>query len=495
VTALRAEVLVVGSGAGGAATAWTLAEAGLDVVLLEEGARHAPEDYGAPPSVAFGRLYRNRGMTPILGRVPIGYVEGRCLGGSTEINSGFWHRAPRETLQRWEATYGLEHATEDALRPHYEWAESALGVGLHAGPWPRSTELFAKGIARMGWSYQEVPRAAPGCRGTNRCAQGCPTGAKQGMTRRLLPEAEARGVRVVTGMRVLQVLIEGDRAVGVVGHLSRPGRPRELVRLDADHVFVCAGPTESPALLLKSGIKHHVGNSLRVHPYLKVAARFDEDVGATGTVLPLLQVKEFAPELSLGGAFFNPGQLAMTLGDGDGDASAVHRDAARSALYYAGVRGSGRGWVRPALLGEDATEIRYELSGADAARLRTGLARLAEILIASGAREVRAAVHGLPPIRAERDAVSLLDADVAADRMSLVTVHAFSSCPAGTDRARCAVDSFGRVYGTRNLLVNDASILPDSPGVNPQGTVMALARRNALAFVEARRKPADPQPG
>src|SRR5262249_49452452 len=155
-------------------------------------------------------------------------------------------------------------------------------------------------IEEMGWSYEEVPRAAPGCRHTNACAQGCPTGAKQGMSVRLLPEAEAAGARILTGGRALLLLRRGGRVEGVVASLVTPAGVEQLVRIEAAHVFVCAGPTETPALLQRSGIRYHVGNTLRIHPYLKVAARFHETLDAEKSVLPLLQVKEFGPELSLG---------------------------------------------------------------------------------------------------------------------------------------------------------------------------------------------------
>lgn len=480
---LRARVVVVGSGAGGATTALTLAEAGLDVLLLEEGHRWDDSAYGAPMSQAMPRLYRRAGMTPIVGPVALGYVEGACLGGSTEINSGFWHRAPREALARWRARYGLEDAQEEDLAPHYAWAEQKLGVGPYPGEWPASTRLFARGIERMGWSYAEVPRAAPGCRGTNRCAQGCPTGAKQGMSRALIPDAERLGVRVVTGFRALQVLIDGRRARGVLGVVNRDGTP-ELVRVEADHVFVCAGPTESPALLLRSGVRFHVGNSLRVHPYLKVAALFDEEVDALHGPLPLLQVKEFAPELSLGGAFFSPGQLAMTVSENWPTQRQLVREHRRVGTYYVGVRGTGQGWVRPSVLGEGATDIRYDVARDDVRHLGIGLARLSQILLAAGARSVTPSVWGAPPITNEAEAVRYLDEPPRGDALALVTVHAFSSCPAGEVRDLTAVTSFGAVHDVAELFVSDASTLPDSPGVNPQGTVMALARRNALAFAD-----------
>lgn len=478
-----AQVIIVGSGAGGATTARELALAGLDVLVLEEGERFPPSDYGEPAPAAMRRLYRRGGMTPILGRVPIGYVEGRCLGGSTEINSGFWHRAPREVLARWAAQYELDAASEEELTPHYEWAEQALGVGLSTRSYPTSTKLFARGVERMGWAYQEVPRAAPGCRHTNACPQGCPTGAKAGMSRTLLPEAEAAGARVLTGVRALELSHRRGRVSEVIARRRAANGTETLIRLSADHVFVCAGPTETPGLLLRSGIKLHVGNSLRIHPYLKVAALFDEIVDAHRSVLPLLQVKEFSPELTLGGAFFSPAQLAMTLSENWPENRALMREHRRMAHYYVGVRGTGRGWVRPALFGADATFLRYELSDADARLLSTGLARISELLLAAGARSIHPSVAGMPAIRSESEAVQLLDEPIPKRQLGLVTVHAFSSCPAGQRRDRCAVDSYGRVHDYENLYVNDAAMLPDSPGVNPQGTIMALARRNAQHFL------------
>lgn len=478
-----AQVVVIGSGAGGAVTALCLAEAGLDVVVLEEGGRFGLSDYGQGGTQAMERMYRRRGMTPIVGRVPIGYVEGACLGGSTEINTGFWHRTPRESLLRWKAQFDLADAAEHELQPHFVWAEQLLGVGPFPKPWPRSTQLFARGIEAMGWSYHEVPRAAPGCQQTNRCAQGCPTGAKQGMTRRLIPDAERAGARFLTNVRALRLIRRRGRIEGVLAMLRGEDGTEHLVRVDAEYVFVCAGATETPGLLLRSGIKYHVGNTLRVHPYLKVAARYAEAVGAMDTVTPLLQVKEFWPDLALGGAYNSRGQLAMVLSENWPDNRGLMADAAELALYYVGVRGTGHGWVRPTVLGADATLIHYELSEIDRRNLSMGLARLAEALLASGARAVYPSVWGLPPIRTELDAVRWLDERLPRAALGLVTVHAFSSCPMGQERARSAADSYGRVWDYDNLYVNDASMLPDSPGVNPQGSIMAFARRNTLHFV------------
>jgi choline dehydrogenase-like flavoprotein len=481
------KIIVIGSGAGGATTALTLAQAGLDVLVLEEGGRFDLSDYGRGAPEAMEKLYRRRGMTPIEGPVPIGYVEGCCVGGSTEINSGFWHRTPPEILLRWKARYDLVESSASELAEHFDWAEELVGVSLLNRPYPKSTEVFKRGIERMNWSAQEVPRAAPGCRDTNLCASGCPTGAKRGMSRTLIPAAEKDGATVLTNTRALLLLSRAGRISGVVAEQRLPGSKRELLNIAADAVFVCAGPTETPALLMRSGIKFHVGNNLRVHPMLKVSARFPEAIDAHKSVLPVMQVKEFWPEISLGGAYSSPGHLAMNLSENWLETKHEMSAMRHFASYYVAVRGTGIGVVRPSAIGEYDTSIRYRLSDEDHLNLSKGLARLATLLLAAGAEAVFPGVHDLPIIKTDLEAIRWLDERLPLDGLALTTVHAFSACPIGQNERLCAADSFGQVYRFKNLYINDASMLPDSPGVNPQGSIMALARRNALRFVEEQR--------
>ncbi|MBU6453350.1 MAG: GMC family oxidoreductase [Cyanobacteria bacterium REEB67] len=486
--ALRVQVLVIGSGAGGATTANVLAEQGFEVVVLEEGDRHPLSSYGQAPTTAMRQLYRNYGMTPIMGKVPIGFVEGRCLGGSTEINSGFWHRLPPEFLLRWKARFGVEDFSNEILEPHFEWAEEALKVGSRgSGYWPKSTEVFNRGIKAMAWSAQEVKRAASGCVNNNTCSTGCPKGAKQGVSVDLIPRAEAKGARFLTGCKVKLLLKSGRHITGVLAELKREGGSSDLVRIDADYVFVCAGPTQTPTLLRRSGIKEHVGDTFQIHPMLKVTALFDETIDAQKSVMPLLQVKEFWPDISIGGSFFSVGHLALNLADNWNENADAMNNYRNMASYYVGVRGTGRGTVRAKMLGDGDPVLKYELSDVDVRHLSQGLARLATMLLAAGAREVYPCVFGLGKITSELEAVRWLDESLPRSSLSLTTVHAFSTCPMGERADRCAADSFGKVHGVQNLFINDASMLPDSPGINPQGTIMALAHRNAEHFAETAR--------
>ena len=478
------KVVVIGSGAGGAVTAHELAAGGMNVIVLEEGGRFDLADYGKDASTAMKLLYRRRGMTPLLGKVAIGFVEGCCVGGSTEINSGFWYRTPPEVLERWKHEFFLEDADSATLAPHFEWAENLVEVANWTRVLPVSSELMLRAANHLGWAADVVPRAAARCANTNACAQGCPTGAKQGMSRNLLPRAETLGAKVMPNCAARRLLTEGTRVTGVEAQMRVEGGRLETTRFDADHVFVCAGATQTPALLRRNGIRRNIGNTLLIHPMVKMAALFDEVVDAQRSVLPLIQVKEFWPNIVLGGAYFTPGHLALMLSDNWKQNAGRMGDFRRMAAYYVGVKGTGQGRVRPSWLDEGAASLQYELAEDDIVNLRTGLVRLSELLFAAGARELHPGVQGVPVIRSIDEAKQRFGASLPARALSVTTVHAFSSCPMGGRPERSAADSFGRVHGFENLFVNDASMLPGSPGVNPQGTIMALARRNARHFLQ-----------
>lgn len=483
---LRTQVLVIGSGAGGAATAATLAEHGYEVLILEEGPNIDTATMATNSTDAIRRLYRNGGITPILGNQTIAFVEGRCVGGSTEINSAFWHRLPEESYQRWAADALVQDLSPSLLEPYFERLERELSVSLlRPDRIPRSSILFREGIERLRWQYVEVPRCQHDPQGSSAFAPG----AKQSMQRTYLPRALAAGATVLSDCRADRVLYENDRVIGVSAKTRDDGRQVRL-EVRADSIFVCGGAVQTPALLRRSGITRNVGDNLCIHPMIKAAALFDEQIEAQEAALPVYQVKEFWPTVTLGGAVFSPGFLAMLLSDNWPMYGAAMRDWQSMALYYAASRGMSRGRIRT-LPTEDGVLVRYRLSEADRRNLATGLARLGEVLFAAGARAVYPSLFSHPILQSADQCRSLLKHPPPIAAMSLSTVHAFSSCPMGENPDLCATDSFGKVRGFQNLWINDASLLPDSPGVNPQGTTMAIALRNVDRFLAAReRRPA-----
>jgi nucleoside-diphosphate-sugar epimerase/choline dehydrogenase-like flavoprotein len=489
---LRTQVLVIGSGAGGAVTAATLADAGREVLILEEGPDADTSRIAGHSPAAVATLYRHGGLTPLLGRPTIAFVEGCCVGGSTEINSGFWHRLPADCYDRWHSGAQVRDLTQRDLEPVFERLEREVGVELMPPDQiPRSSALFRRGIERLGWRYMEVPR----CVGQGAAAHD--PGAKRSMTHTFLPRARKAGATLLARTRVTRLRHAGGRVSGAVGARLIDGRTRPL-EVRADVVVVACGPIQTPALLRRSGIVRNVGDNLCIHPMLKAAALFDEQVDAHKVAMPIYQVSEFWPTLTLGGSVFTPGFLAMLLADSWRTWAPAMAEWRRMALYYAATRGMTRGTVRVIPGVADGVTVRYQLSEADRRNLNVGLARLGEVLFAAGARAVYPALTGQPFLQSVEQCRGLLQAPIPGSVMNLSVVHALGSCPMGENPDLCATDSFGRVHGFQNLHVHDASLFPDSPGVNPQGPTMALSLRNTEHLVErtlrrARRQSAGPR--
>ena len=476
---LTAEVVIVGSGAGGAAVATTLAAAGRDVLLLEEGPPSSVSEIEAHSPAAMRTLYRDGGASAISARSRIAYVEGRCVGGSTEINSGFWHRLPPSVLAAWQVDYGLDIGAANRVDPVFEELEAQLGlVSLGDRPLPPSSAVFKAGLEKLGWDARETPRLQRG----DPAASQFGLGAKSTMSVTFIPKAIRAGARLMSGCRVSRITRYGDAATGVRATVGQ-GDETEEIRVEADYVWVCGGTTQTPLLLRRSGIRTNVGSNLQIHPMVKVAAEFDRRLDAHDSVMPVFQIRDHASDVFIGGSVFTPGFLAMALADAGSVDSDALTNWRNSALFYVSVKSHGTGRIGTIPFSRTAWP-RFRLSRDDAAGLTAGLVRLSEVLFEGGARRLFPGISGAGAWESMRTARAALSSPVDCARMRLSTVHLTSTCPIGENRKRCAADSRGKLNGLTNVYVGDASAVPGAPGVNPQGTVMALATINARRFAD-----------
>jgi choline dehydrogenase-like flavoprotein len=295
----------------------------------------------------------------------------------------------------------------------------------------------------------------------------------------LLPRAIGAGAVVMPNARVRRLRRRGDRVVGVECVHTREDGTKEQLTIAAEHVFVCCGAIHTPALLQRSGIRTCIGGGLKLHPTVKIAARFPHPLDH-GDV-PMHRVTEFAPYFTIGGSASRRGHVALALADSDAEYADALANWDHVAVYYAAIRSEGSGRV-VALPGLRAPVVTYNLTEGDMSRLARALVHLGEVLLAAGATELYPSVTGGVVARSPEDLVGWWDA-VTRSRSNLMTVHLTSTVRIGENRALTGTDSFGRVWGYRNLRVNDASLLPDAPGVNPQGSIMAIAARNADQFL------------
>ena len=470
-TRIDTEVLVIGSGAGGAVTAAKLAAAGLEVTVVEEGPwidADALEPFSAEEMAA---KYRHRGLSAALGSPAIAYAEGRCVGGSTEINSALYHRLPHDLAAEWARRYRIDEFTPDVLDRYGDEIEADLSVAKLPGAPPVSSAVLERGATKLGWRAVEFDRMF--------AYDGSGRGTKQTMTRTFVPRALDHGARVLAECRVAKLLRQGNRVVGAQCRRRDPDGREHDVTVFADHVFVCGGAIQTPALLQRSGIRARIGSGLKLHPTIKIAARFPHPLDH-GDV-PMHRVTEFAPNLTIGGSITRRGHAALALAEAGVPAGDALEHWEHLGVYYAAIRSDAVGSVL-AVPGLRAPLVTYRLTDADMSRLARGLVHLGEVLLAAGATELYPSVTGGPVVRRADELGAWWEA-ASRRRANLMTVHMTSTVRIGEDRRTTGADSFGRVWGYENLYVNDASLVPDAPGVNPQATIMALTARNVARFL------------
>ena len=478
------DVLVVGTGAGGASTASVLSEAGLLVTMVEEGPYVTGARMTGKPLDMFKLLYRNGGLTGTMGLPPISVPLGRCVGGTTTVNSGTCYRAPASVLQRWETEFGVEEATQ--LAPHYDEVQADIGIkpvpdewfGPHARRFQAATEA-------MGYKGSRIPRNEKGCVATGVCALGCPQDGKQAMSVSYVPRAIAAGARLFTNARVDQILFDGDTAIGVRGRfLTEDGAETgRTFRVLARHVVVAAGALHTPALLLRSRLPvtlPRLGRNLHLHPATRVLARFADDVNGWGEVPQSYNVDQFVEDgIFIQGQFVPPAVQSPNV-PGVGLAHQARMEAFQkigsfgaliSDVSSGRVFANGLAW--------------YRLNRVDTEKLRRAIALTAEIFLRADAREVYTGIRGQAIVRNQADLNRLQTMTVKATDIEMMAFHPMGTCAIGKTGAQGVTDAYGRVFGVRNLSVADTSLFPTSNKVNPQFTLMALAVRNAKVLAGA----------
>lgn len=504
---LQTDVVVVGSGASGAVVAAELAEAGQQVLILEEGPHISPQELGRlRPSQTIRRAWREAGMSfavPVGETPAINVMMGRCVGGSSVMTGGVCFRTPDEVLHEWASEHGLTGLAPDRMIPYFEEVERRSHVELvPAELRSRSTVLFAQGAERLGYALQPNRRNTKDCDGCSRCNFGCPHQAKWSVDLTYLPRAARAGATLLSDCLVERVLTHGEQAIGVSGRLlDEHNQRRRRFTVRARRVILACGGLHTPRLLLDSGLgegRPAVGRNLTLHPSFRVMARFDEPVNGWRGALQSAHSHAFSHErITLMSVFVPAGVLAATL-PGIGPAHARRAAAVPHLAVFGGMvhdDAGGRVHSRSALLGLGGLLARreplvtYSLSGRDRRAISRLLRVLGETFFAAGAREVILPVLGGVPGAREggitADQLRALDLDrIPARRLECASQHPLGSCRMGTTAERSVVDPSGQLWGLRELFIVDGSILPSSLGVNPQISVMAMATRLAWQLRE-----------
>jgi choline dehydrogenase-like flavoprotein len=502
-----ADVVIVGSGAGGSVAAARLAQSGLEVVILEQGEYlHAP-DFNEIESDMLPRLFADRALRATVdGSILL--LQGGAAGGGTTVNWMLMFRTPDHVLEEWEREHELTGFTKRDLTPVFEKIEDETHARVvpddaHAP----SNRIILDGARTLGWRVQPAVINAAGCIRAGTCSLGCRYDAKRSALLTYLPRAFASGARLFANASVERVdVLERDtgRTGGspplkrVQATIRDPGTGRIHARLsiDAPIVILAAGAVGTPVILERSGLGGGgVGRFLRLHPTTAVMGRYDREMYPFAGIPQSAYSDEFIRRDANGHGFWiecpalQPALAAIALGTFGAahraDMQSLPRTAALIALIRdgSGVDGSqGSVWIDR----RGACRIRYRMSAADRGNLVESVVACARLHLAAGAKEV-VSLH-TPPVRLADDAgvAALRAADYAPNRMALFSAHLNGTCRMGVHPATSGTTPEGERHGVRGLYVCDGSLLPTSLGVNPQETIMAVASLVAGRIAQAR---------
>lgn len=493
---IEADVVVIGSGAGGGTTAEILSAAGFNVIIVEEGRLHHQKDFKMDEAFSYPRLYQE-GMSRVTADGAIAIMQGRTVGGSTTVNWTSSFRTPEETLLYWSSTMGLKGFTSEAMVPWFENREERLNIEKWQVPPNENNAILARGCDKLGWSSSIIPRNVKGCWDLGYCGMGCPTNAKQSMLVTTIPGALDNNASLLFGARAERIEFNQDKAVALhctaldQNALAPTGKQ---INIKAKHFVVSASAIGSPAILLRSKTPdpyNRIGKRTFLHPVNATVATMpqlvepyygapqsvysDEFVWKNGTTGEMGFKLEVPP--------LHPGLGAAVLGlHGDELATAMKtlpNTNSILALLRDGFHEDSPGGT-VTLRDDGSPVLDYPLTDYLWRGLNNAYLKMTEVQFAAGATNVRLLHLDSATYRNWAEAKAAIpNLPMEAHRVKLFTAHQMGGCAMGEDPHSSVVNSLGEHHHIRNLSVIDGSIFPTSIGANPQLSIYAMSARQA----------------
>ena len=496
--AVEADFCVVGSGAGGSVAAAVLAQAGAQVVVLEEGGHYTRKDFNLQESWTYPNLYQEHGNRATKD-LSIIVLQGRSVGGGTTVNWTSSFRTPEKTLRLWAERHGVSDLDAGTLAPHFAAVEQRLSIGAgNEDDVNRNNRKLWDGAAKLGWKPELIRRNVKNCARLGYCGMGCPLDAKQSALITYVPDAIAAGAQIFTDCRARLVETDRGRARAVIADVLDRQQDRRRARLVVyakRGVILAGGAINTPALLMRSkaGLgSGQVGRRTFLHPTVPLLAFYSEPVEAFYGPPQSVSCHHFADRgdrmgYVLEAAPIHPMLAALAFpGFGDAHRRTAERLAfaqATIALLVDGHHDDQGGCVETS--NDGRIQLDYPLGDSHREAAVDALQNMARLQFAAGASEIATLHDPSLVLKSEADLPRLARAGFGPNEHTVFSAHQMGGCAMGADRRTSVVNARGKHHEFENLWIADGSVFPTSLGVNPQLSVYAHARLFASEIVRA----------
>jgi len=481
-----ADVCVIGTGAGGAVVAKELAEKGLKVIALEEGSYFTVKNFNQDPCDMMSMMYRDSGTTICMGLPPASVTMGKCVGGTTTINSATCFRTPERVIEEWKREYDCKGLEYDELIPYFEKVEKEISVTeLTEDILGNVYKIVKRGADAIGLKAKPLLHNVKGCEGAGACQWGCIRGAKQSTDVSYIPKAVDAGATVYANCHVTNIEVEGGRAKAVRGRFIDPDtkKKRYSIKVKAKVICLAMGSMITPAFLLRQGIANStsgwVGKGLTIHPCGRVVAEMEEEVNGHHGVSQGGQIDAYIDEdIMLEGIFIPPGVMTMALPGVGEEHKYLAKHYRNLAAFGVMICDSTRGRVFPGLFGFPFIAW-YSMNQEDTNKLQKGIGYTAEIFFAAGAKRVFTGCYAMPILNSRQDLEKFKGIKTRPWHYEVMAFHPLGTCRMGNNPMTSVVDLNLESHEIKGLFITDGSPFPTSLGVNPQVTIMSFATRTA----------------
>jgi len=496
---IEADVVIIGTGAGGGTTAEILSQGGLKVLMLEEGPLKSTNDFRMDEREAYHDLYQeSAGRMSKDGSMSI--LQGRCVGGTTVINWTSCFRTPEPTLDYWAQEFKVEGFSPAEMAPWFERMEQRLNVSDWKITPNENNSVLAKGCTALGIDWHLIPRNVNGCWNLGYCGTGCPTNAKQSMLLTTIPSALNNNSQLIYSARAERLITEGSKVLGVeVTALNRDYQPsgKKLV-VKAPHIVMACGAINGPALLLRSEVPDphkRIGKRTFFHPTTFCFAEFDEQIDPYYGAPQSVYVDHFQWLEINGRAGYklevpplHPGLTSvLLLGHGHQHFEDIHKLPnlqATIALLRDGFHPDSQG-ASIELSDDGSPIIDHEINDYLWDGVQRSWLTMTEIQFAAGAKAVRPSHVDAPWYKSWEEAKAAIpQLEFRSNAFTAGTAHCMGGLAMGENKEVCLVNSEGRYHYLDNLYVFDGSVFPSSIGANPQLSVYGLACKQATALLQ-----------
>ena len=478
---VECDVVVVGTGAGGAVVGRELADRGYAVAFVERGEHYRRNAFDGSSMTAVSKFY---GTAAAVGNTAMPVFYGQLVGGSTAVNGGTSFRTPSWILDRWCEDMGTEEFAPDRMERYFERVEQFTEVAPAGQPAIGPIErIFVDGCTALRWNHGAIRRNTRDCDGSGFCDFGCRSEARRSTDVTYIPAALRTGALLLTGLRAERILLEGGRAVGLEA-VARSGR---RIELRARAVVVAAGTLSTPFLLWRQGLcgrSGQLGRNLTLHPSTGIYGLFDEEIRGWRHIPQGYCCDQFLrqgellissqPDVNVAPQLFSFGGTRLM------DVLDVFSRVACLGVLIADATTDGR------LLFEARGRpvLKYSITRADRDRLHSGMVHGMDMLIAAGAKRLWPSLWSAPVLEL-RDVERFRRTPPAATDFGLISYHPLGTCRMGKDPRKSVVGLDHQAHDVRGLYVVDGSTVPGPLGVNPQITIMAMATRAAERIADA----------